>query len=232
MASVNRVRTIALVLSCVVAFGAAHAQLYKWTDANGKVHYSDTVPPEANNSARKQMDSDGLVRAQIERAQTQEERRVAAIKAEEDRKARVIVEERERRDKALVSTYTSLADFDRVRDRALAVLDAEITGLTAQLVALNAQRADLGKQIDAAGKKGPSAKLAADVKLLDADIAATNGFESKKIRDRGEMAKAYAVERSRLADLIAAQTKANTGSPSSAAAATPSAATPARAKAK
>ncbi len=204
MASANFSRAVAL-LSCAALLGSVQAQLYKWTDANGKVHYSDTVPPEANDGARKQLSSEGVVRGQVDRALTPEERRAAAVKADADRKAREIVEERERRDRALVSTYTSLADFDRVRNRALGVLDAEVKALTAQLAALNAKREALTKQIDAAGAKGPSVKLANDAKLLDSDIANTSGFESRKIRDRADMAKNYATERARLADLMAAQ---------------------------
>jgi len=29
--------------------GRAHAELYKWTDAHGEVHYSDKLPVEAVN---------------------------------------------------------------------------------------------------------------------------------------------------------------------------------------
>ncbi len=32
-------------LTCVVATGAAAAEIYKWTDADGRVHYSDAPPP-------------------------------------------------------------------------------------------------------------------------------------------------------------------------------------------
>lgn len=41
-----------LVLACaLVATLPAHAQLYKWTDANGKVHYSDRPQDGTNASA-------------------------------------------------------------------------------------------------------------------------------------------------------------------------------------
>lgn len=202
--SANLVRSVAL-LACACALASAHAQLYKWTDANGKVHYSDTVPPEANNSARKEMGTDGIVRGQVDRALTPEERRAAAAKAEEEKKARSIIEERERRDRALASTYTSLADFDRVRDRALAVIDSEIAALTVQLAALNKRRAESTKPSEAAGKKGQAQQSGQELNALDADIANAAEFERRKIRDRADMAKHYATERARLADLMAAQ---------------------------
>jgi len=39
--------TGALVLTLALAAGSAQAQVYKWTDANGQVHYSDSAPSNA-----------------------------------------------------------------------------------------------------------------------------------------------------------------------------------------
>src|SRR5439155_26169513 len=87
-----------LVASCV---GSAHAALYKWTDANGHVVYSDqpppgevktevlnAPPPPANPNAAKEMvqkDAD-FKKRQIERAdaanKTTKDRALAAQRAE------------------------------------------------------------------------------------------------------------------------------------------------------
>jgi glutaredoxin len=40
-----------LGLSLLLCAGAAHAQLYKWTDANGKTHFSDQPPPSGAKPA-------------------------------------------------------------------------------------------------------------------------------------------------------------------------------------
>ncbi len=40
-----------LALSLLLAMASAQAQLYKWTDAQGKVHYTDTPPPPAATKA-------------------------------------------------------------------------------------------------------------------------------------------------------------------------------------
>ncbi|TAG82316.1 MAG: DUF4124 domain-containing protein, partial [Betaproteobacteria bacterium] len=165
MASLNHrspVLTGLLVLPLVVFAANASAQLYKWTDENGKVHYSDTVPPSATDRARKEMRPDGTVKKQVDRALTQEERRIAAAKAAEDEKERIAREERERKDRALLSTYTSLVDFDRVRDRALTLADGELTALRKQEASTSAAREALQKQADT-HKKGPPLKLKSDV---------------------------------------------------------------------
>ena len=135
MQSMSKRRHKSLAVACALAFavgGAGHsqAQLYKWVDENGKVQYSDTVPPAAVDRARKELRTDGTIKQETQRAATAEERRLAALKAIEDAKLKVIQDERDRKDKALLSTYTDLADFDRVRDRALALMDAEYNTMT------------------------------------------------------------------------------------------------------
>lgn len=120
-----------LAAACaLLAAGTCEAQLYKWVDENGKVQYSDTIPPAANDRARKELRADGTLKRETERAATVEEKRLAAQRAAEEAKAREARLEQERKDKALLSTYADLKDFDRVRDRALGNLEAEIRYLT------------------------------------------------------------------------------------------------------
>lgn len=187
---------------------AATAQLYRWTDEKGKVHYSDTVPPTDVDRARKEIRSDGTVKKQIDRALTPEERRAAAIKAAEDEKVRIAKAERERKDKALLVTYATLADFDRVRDRAIAAVDAEVTASTNRLYTLNTQRTTIKKEIDVAGKR-PSLKLNKELDAVESEIADGSAFQSKRIRDRVQLVVSYQEERIRLADLIAAEAAVN-----------------------
>ncbi len=39
-----------LALSLLLAAGAAHAQIYRWTDANGRVNFSNSPPPQGVKS--------------------------------------------------------------------------------------------------------------------------------------------------------------------------------------
>jgi glutaredoxin len=39
------IRNLLLFLMAVMACSSIHADMYKWTDENGKVHYSDSPPP-------------------------------------------------------------------------------------------------------------------------------------------------------------------------------------------
>jgi hypothetical protein len=198
----------------------AAAQLYKWTDANGKVHYTDSVPPEARDAARKEISPSGTVRKSIDRAMTPEERRVAALKAEADAKENALKLERERKDKALLSTYSNVTDFDRVRDRAIAIVDGEIVTFGRQLISLDARRAEIAQKVETAKKtkKGPLAKLEGELKEVDAEITAARDFEARRKIDRVELEKNYARERIQFLNLLAAQAAVNpTNQPATAA---------------
>lgn len=126
-----RLRRVWPVLGVLLfASSVVHAQLYRWVDENGKVHYSDSVPPTANDRARKELRADGVVRKETERAATAEEKRQAALRAAEDSKTREQRMEQERKDRALLGTYTDLKDYDRVRDRTMRAIDAEVRYLS------------------------------------------------------------------------------------------------------
>jgi hypothetical protein len=214
----NKFSPTLLAVAFSLLAGATEAQLYKWTDANGKVHYSDTVPPADIDRARRELRKDGTVKKDVERAQTPEERRAAALKAAEEEKERVARAERERRDKALLATYATLADFDRVRDRALAVAGGEIDALKKSETTVAEKLAGFKKQVDPNSKRPVPPKLKADIDASEGDLKALSATLAKKVSDRETMTKNYASERIRLADLIAAEAAVNksAGSPASA----------------
>ncbi len=222
-----------LLATACAAFGAhqSHAQLYKWTDANGKTHYSDTVPPDAVDRARKEIRTDGTVKSTVERAMTADEKRLAAARAADDEKSKIAQTERERKDKALLATYTDLRDFDRVRDRHLAALDDEIKGLAANPAVLAAAAAPAAETPAAAapasgtaksGPAKPTAPAAASGKAAPTapnNAAKANALPgpsaaelerlaqavAKKRRERADTAATYESERARLAGLLAGE---------------------------
>ena len=217
--------TCALALAVSVA-GHSHAQLYKWFDENGKVQYSDTVPPAAIDRARKELRTDGTIKQETYRAATAEERRLAAMKAVEDAKLKAIKDEHDRKDKALLSTYTDLADFDRVRDRALALMDAEYQTLVERetllkkaialppgappLVVASPPAPPPPPAAAAVSGNPPPPKPAAPKPTVITQVEARAEMlrlvdtMARKKRDREDITALYAKERVRLAGLIAA----------------------------
>src|SRR5688572_29852781 len=80
------------VLSALLAAGSADAQerkkLYRWVDKDGKVQFSDALPPDAVAQARTEINSvSGRATASVDRALTDEER--IAKEKEDAEKARL-----------------------------------------------------------------------------------------------------------------------------------------------
>ncbi|MEO7253081.1 MAG: DUF4124 domain-containing protein [Casimicrobium sp.] len=233
--------TCALAIAAGIS-GHSHAQLYKWVDENGKVQYSDTVPPNAVDRARKELRNDGTIKRETQRAASAEERRLAALKAVEDAKLKLVQDERDRKDKALLSTYTDLADFDRVRNRALAIMDAEYQRLIERETLLKkvialppgappmvvAVQPPAPEPAPVAGKAPP--KSAPPKPTVISQIEARSEMPrlldamARKKRDREDVTAMYARERVRLANLIAANNAALNARQPKAVAVTPEAA--------
>jgi hypothetical protein len=121
------VRAILLVVAAIALPSIGSAQkVYKWTDANGQVHYSETVPPEFANRDRVVLNDQGVHVGTEEGEITEAERALARereTRAEADRKAK---EEIARRDRMLLETYISVADIEDLRNRRLELLESQI----------------------------------------------------------------------------------------------------------
>jgi hypothetical protein len=199
-----------LVLMCALfAASTAHAQLYKWVDENGRTQYGDTIPPTSTDRARKELRADGTVRQSTDRAPTAEEKRAAALKAAEDATRKIEQDERDRKDKALLMTYSSLADFDRVRDRALAVLNADVRALTIRESLLSKTIAANGVAPTTPGAPNPAsgAVKAPTIALLEAksELPRVTDSLARKSKELESATAVYSAERNRLARLIDAE---------------------------
>ena len=82
---------------------------YKWVDAQGVVHYGDNIPPEYAQQDRAVLNRQGLEVSHIDAALTAEQAAAEARKKAEAFKQR-------QHDNFLISTYTSVADIEALRD--------------------------------------------------------------------------------------------------------------------
>lgn len=191
-----------LVFAAVTGLVAtdAAAQLYRWVDENGKVHYSDTVPPSANERPRAKIRPDGIIVERADRALSAEERRALAARAEETAKERAAAEARARQDRALLDRYTSIAEFDRVADRRLQDADEQLKSLAAREPGLTGRiRALLAMNLRPGSKEFFELQgLASDAQMLSEQLVA-------RLVARESLARSIADERVRLATLLAEQ---------------------------
>jgi hypothetical protein len=111
-------RKSCLLLSAAVALAlgstAVDAQkLYRWVDSDGKVQYSDSVPPEAIDRERETLNKQGMTVDRVERAMTDAERAERAAELAELARQSKQREEQDKWDAILLGAYPSEADLER-----------------------------------------------------------------------------------------------------------------------
>ena len=147
----NRAKWLqAALLTLWMVTGGAYATgtgVYKWTDEQGAVHYSDQMPSDAmSNKGGVVLDKQGRSVKKIEPAPTP-----AQVKAKEleDERQRVIAkaqDDKNRRDRALTMSYTSEDEIDIARNRSLTTIDSQIKSAEAYAADLTKRQQLLEKQ--------------------------------------------------------------------------------------
>ena len=131
-------------LVLILAADAALAQkLYRWTDENGKVHYTDQLPPEAAKAARDELNQAGRSVEHVERAMTPEERAVWEAEQAKLAEAARLAEEQAKMDEVLLASYVTEGDLERAYDERFDLLDRNITSTEASAASQSKSLTDL-----------------------------------------------------------------------------------------
>ena len=146
----NTAFSLALLL---IGMTAAQATMYRWVDSAGRVQYGDTLPASYQKSGAAELNKQGQV---IKRTTSAAEREVEANNKAEQVKQKKITNEQARLDRALTSTYTTEAEIDLARDRALAHHKLAINGATVRGKTVDANLKELQKRVGVfSGAKKP-----------------------------------------------------------------------------
>lgn len=144
----NTAFSLVLMAACA---GTAQAQMYRWVDGNGRVHYSDTLPQTYQKSGAAEMNKQGMV---VRRTQSEAERMAEIARQAEQLKIERQQAEQARLDRALMATYTSEAEIDLARNRALEHHKLAIRGAETRAKAVDANLDELRARISAIEKSG------------------------------------------------------------------------------
>ncbi len=153
------------------ALSAAAAGVYKWTDDQGVVHYSDQMPADAVNRGGVVFDKQGRQIKKIDATLTPAQ---AKAKEVEDERLRVIAkvqEDKARRDLALVHSYTSEEEIDFARIRALLAVESQLKSAEAYVADLTKRQQDLKKNKLEYGAKPVPPTLDSELAGLDEELA-------------------------------------------------------------
>lgn len=145
---------------------SGQAKLYKWVDEDGKVHYSDKMPPDQIKNAHQELSEHGVVKEKVARALTDEEREVKAkeLKIQQDllEQKKQEAERIEKERNALIKSYSSAEQITRLKSERVSALKRNIQMAEENLVIQNRNLNDLLKR---AADKERSGEVVSDTFL-------------------------------------------------------------------
>ncbi|WP_181389744.1 DUF4124 domain-containing protein [Leucothrix pacifica] len=137
-------------MTLLLTSSVAQASLYRWVDENGKVHFSDKVPPSMAQKGHTSLNKNGVesqrvVSAEELKQKKQEEQKEVALE-EEKTEAKLAEEEQKRQDDQLLATYENRDEIIAAYQKKLSLLDQSIGILSARDESLSQKLVRLSKQ--------------------------------------------------------------------------------------
>ncbi|HRH73575.1 hypothetical protein [Zoogloea sp.] len=200
-----------MLVSLLLAMPLAHAQtaskgtVYCCTD-NGHQVCGDVLPPQCFGKSYREMSPQGTVRRTVEAPLSPEQ--LARREAEERaRRAEVARQRAEmRRNQSLLETYSSVADIDSRRDRAIESVELELRQAEARHAQLMKKRTGLLREAEFFQKRAMPPALAASLRESDSELAAQNSIMEAKRRDIEAIRNRFEQDRSRYIALTESRT--------------------------
>ena len=189
-----------LAVSCSLSAGT----LYKWVDAEGNVHYSDTIPPEDARYGRTLLNEEGLPVERVAPAKSAEEiarERQTRMREEEERRRR---EEQEAQDRQLLNTFHTEQDLFHSRDSKLTAIDQLVGIAEARMDHLRLQLDEKRHQAAELERRGEAVppELEEEIRTLNEQIQRSRQLVEEKRLERRQVEREYAGYLKRLRELL------------------------------
>jgi uncharacterized protein (DUF342 family) len=206
-----------LLLPCLLALSAlpASARIYCCNDEHGKRVCGDILPAQCQARAYNELNPMGVVKKKYEAPLTPEQRaqrdaELARKKAEEKAAA-----EQARRDKAMMASYTSIADIDTKRERTVAAARAEIKATEERIESAQTRLDKLRKNAERydSQKKPLPETLKANLRDSEADLVTRNLALDEKKKELVKIEEHFDHDRRRFIELTSKHPEASAASP-------------------
>lgn len=196
--------TVSSVVAGVAAFGllfaaGAQATMYRYTDENGRLVISNTIPQEATKRGYDILSKNGRVVETVAPAPTAEE--IAAREAEKERQKQLEIQQEQ--DRLLLKRFSHPDQAVRAMHRKIRELEGiiqlklgNISVISSQLDSEQSRAADMER----AGRDIPETTLE-KIRRLEAQIRDIEREISAQRQDIGEMKKAYESDIKRLEEI-------------------------------
>lgn len=134
---------VSLLVAAMLAPSTAQAELYRWVDEDGEVHYSDRLPPDRAPEERRIFSRGGDTLRDVERMPTAAElRELEAARQAAEEETRRSQEQRQLQaeyDRMLMLSYGSVDDLQRSRERRLQPLQVQLDNALRRQARLDAR---------------------------------------------------------------------------------------------
>jgi hypothetical protein len=117
----KQILTIALLFLTPLAVNADEQRVYRWIDAEGQVHYGDSIPVEYSDFPKDILNDLGVIVDNLEGKKTEEQLEQERLENER----RVAQELQQRADQALLATYLTVEEILMHRDRRVELFQAQ-----------------------------------------------------------------------------------------------------------
>jgi hypothetical protein len=197
------------ILALVCGAGpAAGAGMYKWIDDQGVVHYTDRIPPESVAKGATVLDKQGRSIKTIDPAPTAEQRKAIEAEAERQREVAKANAEQARRDRALTQSFTSEAEIDVARARAISTLEAQLATIGAYIADMTRRKQDLEKRKAGLGAKPVPGALDNEINSVTDELARQTTLLAQKREAVVTVGKKYDADKQRWRDIKLEQEQA------------------------
>ncbi|MCW8883280.1 MAG: DUF4124 domain-containing protein [Sedimenticola sp.] len=152
----NRLFKGFLAVAALFAMQAEASKIYRWVDAEGKVHLSDKVPTEYSKNARSVLSESGREVDRVQKAKTEEEiakeQELEKLRAEQQR----LIEIQRAKDQVLLRTFRTEDDLLMARNGKLTAIDSNIHVIRGNIRRMKTRLAEMQQSAASMERQGQS----------------------------------------------------------------------------
>ncbi|MES2207220.1 MAG: DUF4124 domain-containing protein [Pseudomonadota bacterium] len=172
----------------------AYADIQRWVDERGVVHYGDKIPPEYSGRGSIQLNGQGVRVKEKNRALTDTEQHEQSQLANQQKEASRAKEEQLRRDRSLMDTYYNIEEIYRARDRTLESIDNAISVTEVRLNEIAKQKIALDEALQKNVAQPQFIKMSAERDSLATEVKHLNEILIKRKAEREQTDLRYKAE--------------------------------------
>jgi hypothetical protein len=194
---------IALLLAAWLPIPLMAGKLYKWMDDEGRVHYSDRLPPADTFRPHEHIDERGIVVDKVGAAKTPEQiRQEEEVERLRKERQRLIAEQRAA-DRVLLRTFRAEDDILMTRDGQLQAIDSYIQITEANIKRLKLKLEEMQREAAARELSGMRISKKFEQEITAKNKALEESYESivNREHDKDRIRKMFAQDLQRFREL-------------------------------